>query len=89
MTSYFEKLKYNWHTNTYLVFMSSNTLHHVAQKGRGQKIVEATATKFSEKFAISMHRKFCRRGLTHLNATPTFKNRLETVSKGLLVLLKA
>ena len=43
--------------------------------------IEAMATKFSENFAISMlkkHRKFCRRGLTHLNATPTFKNRSET-----------
>ena len=70
--------------------MASNTLHHVAQKGRVQKIVEATATKFSEKFAISMHRKFCRHGYkSHLNATPTFKNRSETVSKELLVLLKA
>ena len=38
--------------------------------------IEAMATKFSEKFAISMlkkHRKFCRRGLTHLDATPIFK----------------
>jgi hypothetical protein len=35
------------------------------------------ATKFSEIFAISMLkklRKFCGRGLTHLDATPTFKN---------------
>ena len=35
--------------------------------------IEAMATKFSEKFAISMlkkHRKFCRCGLTHLDATP-------------------
>ena len=39
--------------------------------------IEAMATKFSENFAIIMlkkHRKFCRRGLAHLNATPTFKN---------------
>ena len=39
--------------------------------------IEAMATKFSEKFAIIMlkkHRKFCRRGLTHLDATPIFKN---------------
>ena len=38
--------------------------------------IEAMATKFSEKFAIIMlkkHRKFCRRGLTHLDATPIFK----------------
>ena len=35
--------------------------------------IEAMATKYSEKFAKSMpkkHRKFCRRGLTHLDATP-------------------
>ena len=34
--------------------------------------IEAMATKFSEKFAINMfkkHRKFCRRALTHLDAT--------------------
>ena len=37
--------------------------------------IEAMATKFSIMFAISMlkkHRKFCRRGLTHLDATPIF-----------------
>ena len=37
--------------------------------------IKAMVTKFSEKFAISMlkkHRKFCRCGLTHLDATPTF-----------------
>jgi hypothetical protein len=46
-----------------------------------KKIVEAMASKFSENFAISMlkkHRKFCGCGLTNLNATPTFKIRLET-----------
>ena len=34
-------------------------------------------TKFSGKFAIFMlkkHKKICRCGLTHLDATPTFKN---------------
>ena len=38
--------------------------------------IEAMVTKFLEKFAISMlkkHRKFCRRGLTHFDATPIFK----------------
>ena len=43
--------------------------------------IEAMATKFSEKFAIGMlkkHRKFCRRGLTHLDATPFLKNRSVT-----------
>ena len=43
--------------------------------------IEAMVTKFSEKFAIIMlkkHRKFCRCGLTHLDATPTFKNRPNT-----------
>ena len=35
--------------------------------------IEAMDTIFSEKFAINMlkkHRKFCRCGLTHLDATP-------------------
>ena len=43
--------------------------------------IEAMATKFSKKFAISMlkkHRKFYRCGLTHLDATPIFKNRSVT-----------
>ena len=38
--------------------------------------IEAMVTKFSEKFAIIMlkkHRKFCRCGLTHLDATPIFE----------------
>ena len=38
--------------------------------------IEAMVTKFSEKFAIIMlkkHRKFCRRGWTHFDATPIFK----------------
>jgi hypothetical protein len=41
-----------------------------------KEIIKAMATKFSEIFAISMlkkPRKFCRRGLTHLDATPTFQ----------------
>ena len=51
------------------------------RKAMDKEIVKAMATKFSEIFAISMlkkHRKFCRRGLTHLDATPTFKNRPNT-----------
>ena len=38
--------------------------------------IKAMVTKFSKKFAIIMlkkHRKFCRGGLTHLAATPTFQ----------------
>ena len=38
--------------------------------------IEAMVTKFSEKFAIitfEKHRKFCRRDLTNLDATPTFQ----------------
>ena len=38
--------------------------------------IEAMVTKFSEKFAIIMlkkHRKFCRPGLPHFNATPILK----------------
>ena len=40
-------------------------------------LVEAMANKFSENFAIRMlekHKKICRRGRTHLDATPTFKS---------------
>ena len=51
------------------------------RKAMDKGIVEAMATKFSDNFAISMlkkHRKFCRRGLTHLDATTTFKNRSDT-----------
>ena len=44
--------------------------------------IENMVTKFSEKFAIIMlkkHRKFCRPGLTHLDAKPIFKkNRSDT-----------
>ena len=50
------------------------------RKAMDKKIVEAMATKFSENFAISMlkkNKKNFRRGLTHLDATPTFKNRSE------------
>ena len=54
--------------------MDSNTLD---QEGPWTKErIEAMVTKFSEKFAIIMlkkHRKFCRRGLTHLDATPILK----------------
>ena len=55
------------------LFMASNTLAH---KAMDKEIIKAMATKFSEIFAISMlkkHRKFCRRGLTHLDATLIFK----------------
>ena len=41
-----------------------------------KKKIEAIVTKLSEKFAIIMlkkHRKICRRGLTHLDATPILK----------------
>ena len=57
--------------------MASKPLIMWHRKAMENKIVEAMATKFSPNFAISVlkkHRKFCRRGLTHLNATPTFKN---------------
>jgi hypothetical protein len=51
------------------------------RKAMDKEIVKAMATNFLEIFAINMlkkHRKFCRRGLTHLDATPTFKNRPNT-----------
>ena len=57
--------------------MASCTLDHVVHiKAMDKGKIEAMVTKFSEKFAIIMfkkHRKFCRRGLTHLDATPIFK----------------
>ena len=46
------------------------------RKAMDKEIIKAMATKFSKNFAIIMlkkHRKFCRRGLTHLAATPTFQ----------------
>ena len=61
--------------------MASNTLDDVARKAMDKEIVKAKVTKYSEIFAISMlekHRRFCRCGLTHLDATPTFKNRPNT-----------
>ena len=45
-------------------------------KAMDKRKIEAMATKISEKLAISMlkkYRKFCRHGLTHLDATPIFK----------------
>ena len=41
-----------------------------------KEIVKAMANKFSRIFAtkLTKHRKICRRGLTHVDATPTFKN---------------
>ena len=57
--------------------MDFNTLN---QEGPWTK-EKAMVTKLSEKFAIIMlkkHRKFYRRGLTHLDATPIFKNRSDT-----------
>ena len=51
------------------------------RKAMDKEIIKAMATKFSESFAINMlkkHRKFCRHGLTHLDATLTFKNRPNT-----------
>ena len=47
-----------------------------SRKAMDKGKIEAMVTKFSEKFAIIMlkkHRKFCRCGLTHLDATPTFQ----------------
>ena len=65
------KVQYLWHT-----YLWPPIPWH--RKAMDKEIIKAMATKFSEIFAISMlkkHRKFCRRGLTHLNATPTLENR--------------
>ena len=67
------------HTNTYS--WPPIPLIIWLRKAMDKEIVKAMATKFSEIFALSLlkkHRKFCRRGLTHLGATPTFKNRPNT-----------
>ena len=51
------------------------------RKAMDKEIVKAMATKLSEIFVISVlkkHRNFHRRGLTHLDATPTFKNHPNT-----------
>ena len=47
--------------------------------------IKAMVTKFSEKFAIIMikkHRKFCRLGLTNLDATPTFQKSSKYICMG-------
>ena len=52
-----------------------------------KEIVKAMATKFSEIFAISVlkkHRKFCRRGLTHLDTTAISKNHPNTYEQDTL-----
>ena len=74
------KTKLQLAPNTY--FMASNSLDHVPKQGNGQRNKwNYGHTKISEIFATSSmpkkHRKFCRRGLTHLDATPTFKHRSE------------
>ena len=46
------------------------------RKAIAKGIIKAMTTKFSKHFAISMLkklRKFCRLGLTHLDATPFFQ----------------
>jgi hypothetical protein len=55
------------------LFMASNTLIMWHRKAMDKEIITALATKFSEK-CRKKHKNFCRRGLTHLDATPTFKN---------------
>ena len=72
-----------WHHNFFFqkvkikpyLFMASNILDH-----KGPRTKERLKL-WSPNFGICMfkkHRKICRRGLTHLNATPTFENRSET-----------
>jgi hypothetical protein len=60
-------------TITSYLFMASNLWH---RKAMDKGIVKAMAIKLSDIFAISVlkkHRKFCRLGFTHLDATPTFQ----------------
>ena len=49
------------------------------RKAMDKEMIKAMATKFSEFFPIILlkkSRKFCRHGLTHLDATPTFQKEL-------------
>ena len=53
--------------------------------------IEAMVIKFLENFAIIMlkkHRKFCRCGLIHLDATPIFKKSFRYLWAALYVRLK-
>ena len=63
------KEQYLWHT-----YLWPPIPWH--RKAMDKETIKAMATKFSEISAISLlkkHRKFCRCGLTHLDATPIFK----------------
>ena len=63
------KVQYLWHT-----YLWPPIPWH--RKAMDKGTIKAMPTKFSEIFAISMfkkHRKFCRCGLTHLDATTTFQ----------------
>ena len=72
------------HNDLLLLKTKVQLLHHTYlcpplmwhNKAMDKGKIEAMATKFSEKFAINMlkkHKKFCRRGFTHLDATPIFQ----------------
>ena len=72
------------HNDLLLLKTKVQLLHHTYlwpplmwhNKAMDKGKIEAMATKFSEKFAINMlkkHRKFCRCGFTHLDATPIFQ----------------
>ena len=83
------KIYFLWHQawpHNYLLLLKTKVqlLHHTYlwpplmwhNKAMDKGKIEAMATKFSEKFAINMlkkHRKFCRCGFTHLDATPIFQ----------------
>jgi hypothetical protein len=63
------KVQYLWHT-----YLWPPISWH--RKAMDKEIIKAMTTKFSENFAKSMlkkYRKFCRRGLTYFDATPTFQ----------------
>ena len=75
------KLKYSWH---------SNTLDHEAQQGHGQRNswCYAYGHQIFRKSMLKNHRKFCRRGLTHRDATSTFKNRQRLMRHTVVTLLQ-
>jgi hypothetical protein len=80
-----DKIYFLWHqewphNDLLLLKTKVQLLHHtylwpplmLHNKAMDKGKIEAMATKFSEKFAINMlkkHRKFCRCGFNHLDAT--------------------
>ena len=74
----------------YLFMASPISLIMWHSKAMDKGKIEAMATKFSEQFAIIMlkkHRKFCRCGLTNLDAKPIFNKSFRYLWATLYLLL--